>query len=185
MFFNVIPLSPSRLCYYVKEHTKPALALPQTSSQRREYVPMRFVESNAICGSGVMLIENCSMYMFGILESVVHMAWMRALTGRLKEDYRYSSIMVYNNLPWLTPTLEQKEKIEKTAQAILDARANHSDNSLVDLYDPLLMPDDLRKAHKANDKAVLQLYGLNKDASEQDIVAHLFKLYEDLTNNND
>jgi type I restriction-modification system DNA methylase subunit len=178
------PLSPSRLCYYVKEHTKPALALPQTSSQRREYVPMRFVESNAICGSGVMLIENCSMYMFGILESVVHMAWMRALTGRLKEDYRYSSIMVYNNLPWLTPTLEQKEKIEKTAQAILDARANHSDNSLVDLYDPLLMPVELRKAHEANDKAVLEAYGLPIDTTESDIVAHLFKMYEKLTRNN-
>lgn len=175
------PLRPAWFNYYSRKHTTPALALPQTTSQRREYVPMRFINSNDICGSGVMLVENCSMYMFGVLESVVHMAWMRALTGRLKEDYRYSSIMVYNNLPWLTPTPEQRKSIEETAQAIIDARKEYPNSTLADLYDPLLMPADLKKAHKANDKAVLQAYGLKTDATESEIVAHLFKMYEKLT----
>jgi hypothetical protein len=109
------------------------------------------------------------------------MAWMRAVCGRLKSDYRYSKDIVYNNFPWPTPTSEQQARIEKTAQAILDARSLYPDSSLADLYDPVLMPPELLKAHRENDKAVMQAYGFPKDFSESDIVAALFKLYKTMT----
>ena len=112
------------------------------------------------------------------------MAWMRAVCGRLKSDYRYSKDIVYNNFPWSTPTDAQKEKIEQTAQAILDARALYPDSSLADLYDDVAMPPELRKAHRANDLAVLEAYGFPKDASESEIVARLFKMYQELTETN-
>ena len=107
---------------------------------------------------------------------------MRAVAGRLKSDYRYSGSVVYNNFPWPNPTDEQKAKIEKTAQAILDARALFPDSSLADLYDPLTMPTELLKAHQANDRAVMQAYGLNiAQTSEADCVAFLMRRYQDLT----
>lgn len=105
------------------------------------------------------------------------MAWMRTVAGRLKSDYRYSKDIVYNNFIWMDATEEQKEKISKAAQAILDARALYPDSSLADLYDPLTMPPELLKAHKANDKAVLALYGFKADATEEDIVAKLMQMY--------
>ena len=109
------------------------------------------------------------------------MAWMRTVCGRLKSDYRYSKDIVYNNYPWPSPTDEQKAKIEHTAQTILDARALYPDSSLADLYDPLTMPPELRKAHQANDRAVMQAYGLSiKDTSEEDCVAFLMKRYQEL-----
>ncbi|MBR5966632.1 MAG: methylase [Treponema sp.] len=114
------------------------------------------------------------------MTSAVHNAWMRAVAGRLKSDYRYSASLVYNNFPWPNPTEEQKEKIERTAQAILDARANHPDSLLADLYDETFMPQDLRKTHEANDKAVMAAYGFKSTVSESEIVAELFKLYESL-----
>lgn len=87
------------------------------------------------------------------------MAWMRVVCGRLKSDYRYSKDIVYNNFPWPTPTVEQKAKIEQTAQAILDVRAKYPESSLADLYDEVTMPPELRRAHQENDKAVMQAYG--------------------------
>ena len=141
---------------------------------------MGFVNSNTIASNALLITTNASTYDFGILESIVHMDWMRLTTGRLEMRYQYSAKIVYNNFPWPTPTPEQCKKIEQTAQAILDARNNHPESSLADLYDPLAMPSDLRKAHKANDKAVLQAYGLSADATESEIVAHLFKMYEKL-----
>ncbi|MBQ1977646.1 MAG: hypothetical protein II225_02755, partial [Ruminococcus sp.] len=116
-----------------------------------------------------------------VLTSNVHMAWTRVVCGRIKSDYRYSNTIVYNNFPWPTPTDEQKAKIEQTAQAILDARALYPDCSLADLYDELTMPVELRKAHQANDKAVMKAYGFKKDLSESAIVAELMKLYQELT----
>ncbi|MBP5603051.1 MAG: methylase [Treponema sp.] len=110
------------------------------------------------------------------------MAWMRAVAGRLEMRYRYSKDVVYNNFPWCNPTDEQKAKIEKTAQAILDARAKYPDSSLADLYDETLMPPELRKAHQENDKAVMQAYGFSLKMTESECVAELFKLYEKLTN---
>ncbi len=112
----------------------------------------------------------------------MHMAWMRLTTGRMKSDYQYSIDIVYNNFPWPTPTDKQKAKIEKTAQAILDARALYPDSSLADLYDPLTMPKELLKAHQDNDRAVMEAYGLPiKGTTESDAVAHLFKMYQRLT----
>ena len=110
------------------------------------------------------------------------MAWMRVVAGRLKSDYSYSNTIVYNNFPWPTPTDEQKAKIEQTAQAILDARANYPDCSLADLYDDLTMPPELRKAHQENDKAVMQAYGFDwRHMTESECVAELMKLYQKLT----
>ena len=110
------------------------------------------------------------------------MAWMRVFCGRLKSDYSYSSTIVYNTLPWPTPTEEQKVKIEQTARGILDARALYPDSSLADLYDPLTMPPELQKAHQANDRAVMQAYGFSvNDTSEADCVAALMKMYQKLT----
>lgn len=161
------------------------LAIPTICSEKREYIPMMYLTPDIIASNQLYVVPNATLYDFGVLESSTHMSWMRTVAGRLELRYRYSSKIVYNNFPWVNPTDKQKEKIEKTAQAILDARANHSESSLADLYDPNVMPPDLRKAHKANDKAILQLYGLSTDTSEQDIVAHLFKLYEDLTKQKD
>ena len=120
--------------------------------------------------------------MFGILMSNVHMAWMRTVCGRLKSDYRYSNTLVYNNFPWCNPTDEQKAEIEKTAQGILDARTLYPDCSLADLYDELTMPAELRKAHQANDRAVMRAYGFSvSEMSESDCVAELMKMYQELT----
>ncbi len=126
-------------------------------------------------------MPNVSRYHFGILQSNVHMAWMRAVAGRLEMRYDYSINIVYNNFPWPTPTEEQKVKIEHTAQAILDARALYPDSSLADLYDELTMPAELRRAHQDNDRAVMQAYGFDvKTMTESSCVAELFKLYQQL-----
>ena len=125
---------------------------------------------------------NATVYNFGILTSNVHMAWMRTVCGRLKSDYRYTSGIVYNNFPWPTPTDEQKATIEKTAQAILDARALYPDCSLADLYDELTMPAELRKAHQLNDIAVMEAYELKK-MTESECVAELMKMYQIIISN--
>lgn len=153
------------------------IALPMVSSERRTYLPMDYLDENYIPTNQVQTIPNAELYHFGILTSSIHMAWMRVVAGRLKSDYRYSKDIVYNNFIWADATDEQKEKISKTAQAILDARALYSDSSLADLYDPLTMPPELLKAHKANDKAVLALYGFKSDAAEEEIVARLMQMY--------
>ncbi len=156
------------------------LLFPRTSSERRAYLPIGFMSSEVIAGDTI-IVPNATIYHFGVLESVLHMAWMRVLCGRMKSDYRYSGTLIYNNFPWPSPSKEQREKIEKTAQYILDARALYPDSSLADLYDNLTMPPELRKAHRANDAAVLEAYGFPKDASESEIVARLFKMYQELT----
>ena len=157
------------------------LMIPSVSSERRKYVPIGFLDDSVIPVMSVLIIPYASIYDFGILESNVHMAWMCTVAGRLKSDYRYSASVVYNTFPWPTPTEAQKAKIEKTAQKILDARANHPDDSLADLYDPLLMPTDLRKAHVENDKAVMEAYGFNwHTMKEEDCVAELMKMYQKL-----
>lgn len=142
---------------------------------------MGFMSPEIMCSNQVNLIPDATLYHFGVLESVVHMAWMRAVCGRMKSDYRYSKEIVYNNFPWPKPTREQKQKIEKTAQAILDARARYPESNLATLYDVNTMPEALLKAHKANDKAVLAAYGLSPKTSESEIVAELFKLYKKLS----
>ena len=156
------------------------ILIPKVSSEKRKYVPMGFMTPDILCSDLVFLIPDATLYHFGILESNVHMAWMRAVCGRLKSDYRYSKDIVYNNFPWPTPSDEQKAKIEQTAQAILDARALYPDASLADLYDELTMPPELRKAHQANDRAVMQAYGMPiKETDEAACVAWLMKLYQE------
>ena len=157
------------------------IIVPRVSSENRRYIPMGFMPSEIIVNDSVQIIPDATLYHFGILESNVHMAWMRAVCGRLKSDYRYSKDVVYNNFPWPTPTEEQKAKIEQTAQAILDARAKYPDSSLADLYDELTMPVELRKAHQDNDRAVMQAYGFDiKTMTESQCVAELFKMYQEL-----
>mgnify|MGYP002620344799 FL=1 len=157
------------------------IVVPATSSERRLYIPMGFLTDDTIPTNAVTIIPEASVYHFGILESSVHMAWMRVVCGRLEISYRYSKDIVYNNFPWPEPTESIKEKIGQTARAILDARALYPDSSLADLYDDVAMPPELRKAHRANDAAVLEAYGFPRDASESDIVARLFKMYQGLT----
>ena len=158
------------------------IIVPRVSSERRRYVPMGFMLPESMASDAVHIIPDATLYHFGILESNVHMAWMRAVAGRLKSDYRYSKDIVYNNFPWPQPTEAQRQKIEQTAQAILDARALYPDSSLADLYDELTMPTELRKAHQATDRAVMQAYGfpVKSTFTESQCVAELFKLYEEM-----
>ena len=158
------------------------ILVPKVSSERRRYVPIGFMTPDVLCSDLVFIIPKASLYHFGILTSNIHMAWMRAVCGRLEMRYRYSKDVVYNNFPWPTPTEQQKAKIEQTAQAILDARALYPDCSLADLYDELTMPPELRKAHQDNDRAVMDAYGFTKGTaartSESACVAELMKLYQ-------
>lgn len=174
------PMRPTRYAYFANEHKNNALAIPRISAPR-DYIPMSIVDKNAICGDSIFLAEIHTPYMFGVLESKAHTLWAKLLCNRLGNGIRYSNTIAYNNFPFPDATDEQKAKIEKTAQEILNARKLYPDSSLADLYNPLTMPSELRKAHKANDKAVLQAYGLKPDATESEIVAHLFKMYEKLT----
>ena len=158
------------------------ILVPEVSSERRRYVPMGFMTPDVLCSNLVKIIPEASLYHFGILTSNVHMAWMRTVCGRLKSDYRYSKDIVYNNFPWPTPTDAQKAAIEHTAQAILDARALYPDCSLADLYDEVTMPVELRRAHQANDKAVMQAYGFwGSVKTESDCVARLMEMYAGMT----
>ena len=161
-----------------KEHY---IVIPEVSSQRRRYVPMGYMDDSVLCSNKVRLMPDASLYHFGILNSSVHMAWMRVVCGRLKSDYDYSIKIVYNNFPWPDVSDEQRARIEGTAQAILDARQAYPDASMADLYGNLIVFPDLMKAHRANDAAVLEAYGFPKDATESELVARLFKLYQELT----
>lgn len=157
------------------------LLVPQTSSQNRRYVPIGYVSKDIIANPKVLTVEYASLYLFGILESNVHMAWMRAFCGRLKSDYSYYPA-VYNNFPFPAPTDAQVARIEGTAQAILDARALYPNDCLADLYDPLTMPPELRTAHQQNDRAVWEAYGKAWNiGKESECVAYLMQLYQAMT----
>ena len=158
------------------------IIIPAVSSETRRYIPIGFLDNNTIPTNLAVIIPNATLYHFGVLTSNVHMAWVRTVCGRMKSDYRYSKDIVYNNFPWCNPTDEQKAKIEQTAQAILDARALYPDCSLADLYDETVMPPELRKAHQANDRAVMQAYGFDvKSMTESSCVAELMKMYKEMT----
>ena len=158
------------------------IVIPEVSSQRRKYIPMGYMNDSVMCSNKLRLMPNSKLYHFGILQSNVHMAWMRVVCGRLKSDYDYSIKIVYNNFPWPTPNEKQIARIEETAQEILDARAKYPDCSLADLYDELTMPPELRTAHQHNDKAVMQAYGFWGELnSETECVAALMKMYQELT----
>lgn len=158
------------------------LCIPEVSSERRRYIPIGFMDKSVIASNKLLIVPDATLYHFGVLTSNVHMAWVRIICGRLKSDYQYSGATVYNNFPWPTPTDDQKGKIEKTAQMILDARAKYPDRSLAMLYDPRLMPKELSKAHQANDRAVMEAYNLNVgETSEEFCAAFLLKRYQELS----
>ena len=161
------------------------IVIPEVSSERRRYVPIGYMDDSVLCSNKLRLMPDASLYHFGILTSNVHMAWMRAVCGRLKSDYSYSVNIVFNNFPWPTPTPAQQAKIESTAQAILDARALYPDSSLADLYDDVTMPSELRTAHQRNDRAVMEAYGMPiKGTTESSCVAELIRRYQEQTSNN-
>ena len=155
---------------------------PQVSSGRRKYIPFGFYSCDVIASDKLLIMPNAELYHFGVMMSNVHNSWVRAFAGRLKSDFTYSVNIVYNNFPWCSPTEEQKAKIEKTAQMILDARAMYPDCSLADLYDEAVMPPELRKAHQLNDRAVMEAYGFwGKLNSESECVAELMRMYREMT----
>ena len=164
------------------------IVIPRHSTNSRRYIPMAYISKDIICGDSTYILLKAPLFIFGILNSNVHNAWTRIVCGRLGMAIRYSPL-IYNNFPWCNPTAEQKVKIEKTAQGILDARALYPDCSLADLYDDLTMPPELRKAHQENDKAVMEAYGLKKHDengklrwfTESETVAELMKMYQELT----
>lgn len=154
---------------------------------------MGFLPHDIIVNDSVQILPNATLYHFGILESNVHMAWMRVVCGRLKSDYRYSKDVVYNNFPWphcvdsgtgmsaVHDTGNSIAEIEKTAQAILDTRKKYPDSSLADLYDPATMPYDLLQAHRANDRAVMHAYGFSSKMTESECMARLLDMYAEMT----
>ena len=163
------------------------IAIPKVSSENRRYIPIDFISHDIIPGDKLFVMQRATLFHFGILTSNIHMLWIKVTCGRLKSDYSYSNTLVYNNFPW--PSVETfhetslQTKIEQTAQDILDVRAKYPTETLADLYDETFMPQDLRKAHRENDKAVMQAYGFDLTMSESEIVTELFKLYQKLINN--
>ena len=157
------------------------LIVPATSSENRKYIPIGFMNSDTIPTNSALIIPNATLYELGILTSNVHMAWMRVVAGRLKSDYRYSKDVVYNNFPWPKQSSEKNSKIVVTAKKILDMRALYPEATLADLYDDLVMPIELRKAHEANDKAVMDAYGFRHDMTESEIVAKLMEMYKKIS----
>ncbi len=164
----------------IREPQSIYIAFPTVSSERRNYVPVDLLNNDIIPGNKIYFMQDGSLSHFGVITSSVHMAWMRAVCGRLKSDYNYSNTIVYNNFPWPEVSEEQRERIAQTAQAILDARALYPNSSLADLYDPLTMPPELLKAHRDNDRAVMAAYGFAPNMPEPEIVACLFTLYSSL-----
>ena len=176
------------------------IAVPEVSSENRKYVPIGFLTPDIIVSNKLFVIPNANLYHFGILTSVVHMAWMRSVCGRLKSDYSYSNKIVYNNFPWPDLSVEcgvgrgkkkatesqedyrkrVEARISLCAEEILSIRNRYPNSSLADLYSPLGMPADLLKAHKALDKAVMELYGYLPNMSESEIVADLMVRYQKL-----
>ena len=155
------------------------LVLPEVSTQRRKYIPFGYMTPDIICSNKVRLMPDATPYHFGILESRVHMAWMRVVCGRMKSDYSYSIEIVYNNFPWpQNITDEQVKRISESAHTILDARNNHSSSTLRQLYEPSLMPSDLVDAHRKNDRAVFAAYsnlGITSEMTDEEIALVLLK----------
>ena len=157
------------------------LCLPEVSSDRRKYIPIGFMDRSIIAAGSVFMISSATLFHFGVMTSSIHMMWMRAVGGRFGMGYRYSTSVVYNNFVWCTPTAAQRLAIERTAQSILDTRALYPQSTLADLYDPNTMPEPLRRAHAANDRAVLDAYGFDRALTEAEIVARLMEIYQRLT----
>lgn len=176
---NAIADTPRR--FHVENFpTCPYLVIPEVSSERRDYIPMGFMDPSVLCSNLVKIMRNATLYHFGILTSSIHMIWTRAVCGRLEERYRYSAEVVYNNFPWPTPTEKQREEILICAQNVLNVRNNYSECSYKVLYTANTMPEDLLKAHKKLDNAVKAAYGLSALATERDCIIELYRLYRKL-----
>lgn len=167
----------------IRQPNTTMLAVPKVSSETRHYIPICYVEPTTIVNGSALIIPNADLYIMGILISNVHMSWMRSVAGRLETRYQYSANVVYNNFPWPSPSEDLIDKIKSSAEKILSARALYPDSSLSDLYDPLIMPEELKKAHKENDKAVMKAYGFKPNTTEAEIVAELMKMYQKKTSN--
>ncbi|MDY3663083.1 MAG: type IIL restriction-modification enzyme MmeI, partial [Campylobacter sp.] len=167
----------------IRQPNSDYIVIPEVSSENRFYVPIDFYDKEIIASNRLKIIPNATLIDFAILTSSVHMEWMRVVAGRLKSDYRYNISLVYNNFPFASLDEKDKETLTATAQGILNARAEFSDSSLADLYNPLTMPANLRKAHEKNDQAVLKIYGIDKTATPSGIVKELFTRYEKLSKN--
>ena len=154
------------------------LIIPGVSSEKRRYIPIGFLDKETIPVMGTLIIPNADLVDFGIVNSNVHMAWMRAFAGRLKSDYRYSKDVIYNTFPW--PKLQEQHRvaIEKTAKQILEARKLYPNSTLAELYDEVTMPIELREAHRDNNRAVMRVYGFDFKMTEEECVAELMKLYQ-------
>ena len=157
------------------------LLVPAHTSENRAYIPLGYMPPDVICGNANFTIPNAELFHFGVLTSTMHMAWVRSVCGRLKSDFRYSAGIVYNNFPWPALPANNHKSLEACAQAVLDARAQHANASLADLYDPLTMPANLLKAHQALDKAVDAAYGYKGANTDAARVAYLFERYQQLT----
>ena len=154
------------------------------SSETRKYIPIGILSPQNIVNGSALIVQEATLYQFGILESIMHMVWMKHTCGRMKSDFQYSASIVYNNYPWPeNPTDKQKENIEKAAQKVLDARLQFPDSSLANLYDPLTMPPVLVKAHNDLDKAVDLAYRSQMFPTEAARIEYLFALYEKYTSN--
>lgn len=166
----------------IKQPNSDYLLIPKVSSERRRFIPIGFFSKDVIATDLVMFVPNATLYHFGVLTSTMHNAWMRQICGRLKSDYRYSNNLVYNNFPFPRIASEKQiEKVEKTAQGILDARLKFPEATLADLYDPLTMPKELLDAHRANDEAVDACYGKQRFKNELERLEFLFDLYRQYT----
>ena len=164
--------------FFDSQPTTNYLLVPSTTSGERKYIPMGFLPPEIVASNSSTIIPNATLFHFGVMESSVHMAWMRTIAGYLGTSYRYSTSVVYNTFPWCTPTNEQREAIERAAQKILDVRAKFPGESFADLYDDRTMPVELRKAHAENDRAVLGTYGFDRSLEESEIVSRLMDLYK-------
>lgn len=165
----------------IRQPNEDYLLVPRVSSENRKYIPIGYVDAKTIASDAVLIIPKASKQNFSIMSSNVHMAWVRAVAGRLEMRYRYSASIVYNNFPWPELDEKQKERLKSTAEMILKAREIYSDWSYADLYNELTMPLELRKAHQENDKAVMEAYGFNwRNMSESECVSELMKLYQKL-----
>jgi hypothetical protein len=170
------------LFFFQSQPAKKFIAIPEVSSERREYIPIGFLQPNIIVSNKIYVIASPSLYLFGVLSSVMHMAWVKTVSGRLKSDFQYSGSMVYNNYPWPTDaTKAQHDAVESAAQKVLRAREAYPDSTLAQLYDPLKMPQSLRKTHDALDRAVDRCYRKEPFTSERLRVEFLFSLYETIT----
>ena len=178
---NDLAQNPSQFAY-VSHKEKEYVIIPSVSSERRRYIPMGFMPPNVIASNLCLIIPNATLYHFGVLMSQMHMAWVKAVCGRLKSDYRYSNNIVYNNYPWpKKPSDKQMATVESASQQVLDTRLKYPDSSLADLYDPLTMPPDLVKAHNVLDKAVDKCYRGVAFHSEAERLEYLFMLYNKYT----